>query len=94
MTVALRSPKSIGALVSVDNSPVNATLKSNFYKYTRGMRDIEAAKVTRQAQADDILKAYEEVSRSQKQHLVELGVGYVTESRFRPYQYGNSFSPT
>ncbi len=64
MTVALRRPTSIEALVSVDNVPVDATLKSKFHEYTKGMRDIELAKVKRQAQADDILKTYEEVSRS------------------------------
>ena len=62
MTVALRGPTSIGGLVSVDNAPLDVTLKSCFQKYTKGMRDIEAAKVTGQGQADEILKKYEEVS--------------------------------
>jgi hypothetical protein len=62
MTIALRNFTSIGALVSVDNAPVDAALKSNFHRYIQGMRDIEAAKVTRQAQADEVLKLYEEVS--------------------------------
>ena len=64
MTVALRDPVSIGALISVDNAPADVTLKSNFNKYTRGLRDIEAAKVARQAEADEMLKAYEEVCNS------------------------------
>lgn len=62
MTIALRSSTSIGAMVSVDNAPSNATLESNFHRYIQGMRDIEAAKVTRQAQADEVLRFYEEVS--------------------------------
>ena len=63
MAIALRHPPLIGALISVDNAPVDATLKSSFHKYTQGMWDVESAKVTKQAQADDILKNYEEVSR-------------------------------
>ena len=61
MTVALRSPQLVGALIPVDNSPVDANLKSSFHKYVQGMRDIEDAQVKRQAEADDILKKYEEV---------------------------------
>ena len=68
MTVALRRPPLIGALVSVDNAPVDATLQSSFQRYTEGLRDIESAKVTRQTQADDILKNYEEVSSEWNQH--------------------------
>lgn len=63
MTVALRSPHLVGALIPVDNAPVDANLKSDFHKYVQGMRDIEEAKVKRQAEADDILKKYEEVGR-------------------------------
>ena len=63
MTVALRSPHLVGALIAVDNAPVDANLKSNFHKYVQGMRDIEEAQVKRQAEADDILKKYEEVGR-------------------------------
>lgn len=62
MTVALRSPHLVGALIPVDNAPVDANLKSDFHKYIRGMREIEEAQVKRQAEADDILKKYEEVS--------------------------------
>lgn len=61
MTVALRSPHLVGALIPVDNAPVDANLKSDFHKYIHGMRDIEEAQVKRQAEADDILKKYEEV---------------------------------
>lgn len=61
MTVALRSPQLVGALIPVDNSPVDANLKSGFHKYVQGMRHIEDAQVKRQAEADDILKKYEEV---------------------------------
>ena len=63
MTVALRSPHLVGALIPVDNAPVDANLKSDFHKYVQGMRDIEEAQVKRQAEADDILKKYEEVGQ-------------------------------
>ena len=61
MTVALRSPKLVGAIVPVDNAPADANLKSDFHKYIQGMRDIEEAQVKKQIEADDILKKYEEV---------------------------------
>lgn len=62
MTLALRSPGIIQDLVSVDNAPLDAVLLSNFGKYIQGMKKIESAGVSRQAEADRILKDYEEVS--------------------------------
>ena len=62
MTVALRSPNTVSALIPVDNAPVNAPLKSDFSKYVEGMQHIESAGVTKQSDADAILKDYEEVS--------------------------------
>ncbi|KAI9881379.1 MAG: hypothetical protein M1830_003386 [Pleopsidium flavum] len=59
MTVALRSPSIVGALISVDNAPVDAILKSDFANYIQGMKRIEDAQVTKQFEADDILKQYE-----------------------------------
>ncbi|OOF90299.1 hypothetical protein ASPCADRAFT_519313 [Aspergillus carbonarius ITEM 5010] len=59
MTVALDSPKLVSALVPVDNAPVNAPLKSDFGLYIRGMQHVEAANVTKQSEADEILKGYE-----------------------------------
>ena len=64
MTVALRSPQLVGALIPVDNAPVNASLQSDFNKYVQGLWDIEAAQVRRQVEADTILKKYEEVGFS------------------------------
>jgi hypothetical protein len=61
MTLALRFPDMINDLVSVDNAPMDAALLSNFGKYIQGMRKIEDAGVTRQAEADEILRDYEEV---------------------------------
>lgn len=61
MTVALRSPQLVGALIPVDNAPVDANLKDDFHKYVQGMRNIEEVQVKRQADADDILKKYEKV---------------------------------
>lgn len=61
MTVALRSPERVSALIPVDNAPVNAALKSDFPKYVRGMQRVESARVSKQSDADKILKDYEEV---------------------------------
>ncbi|GAB7343668.1 hypothetical protein MBLNU457_1657t2 [Dothideomycetes sp. NU457] len=59
MTVGLRNRVPISALVSVDNAPVDAALKSDFAAYVRGMNAITAAKVTKQSEADAILAEYE-----------------------------------
>jgi len=61
MAVALRKPSIVGNLVSVDNAPVDAALKSDFGKYITGMKKVEAAGVRKQSEADEILQAYEEV---------------------------------
>lgn len=61
MAVALRAPERVSALIPVDNAPVNAALKSDFPKYVRGMQKIEAAKVSKQSDANKILEDYEEV---------------------------------
>lgn len=45
----------------MDNAPVDATLRSDFAKYTQGMKRIEDAQITKQSEADDILKHYEKV---------------------------------
>ncbi|KAF7586567.1 hypothetical protein BBP40_008666 [Aspergillus hancockii] len=60
MTVALDSPGLVSALVPVDNAPVNAPLKGDFGKYVQGMQHIEAKNVSKQSDADKILKDYEE----------------------------------
>ena len=62
MTLALQSPGTVNDIVSVDNAPIDAALLSSFGKYVQGMRRIEEAGITRQAEADAILKDYEEVS--------------------------------
>jgi len=59
MVVALRSRASISALVSVDNAPVDAALKSDFAKYVQGMRKIEDSRVKKQSEADAILAEFE-----------------------------------
>jgi len=61
MVVALRSPSLVANLIPIDNSPVDAALKSDFGQYVLGMHKIEQAKVTKQSEADEILKQYEEV---------------------------------
>ncbi|PBP16963.1 hypothetical protein BUE80_DR012313 [Diplocarpon rosae] len=64
MTLALRSPDLIHDLVSVDNAPVDVALQSNFAEYIRGMKKIEEARVIRQAEADEVLRTYEEPPRA------------------------------
>jgi hypothetical protein len=61
MTLALRRPEIVSDIVSVDNAPIDAALLSEFGKYVQGMKKIEAAGVSKQAEADSILKDYEEV---------------------------------
>jgi pimeloyl-ACP methyl ester carboxylesterase len=60
MTLALKNPDLIADIISVDNAPLDAALLSNFGKYVQGMKKIEQAGVTRQAEADAILNDYEE----------------------------------
>jgi pimeloyl-ACP methyl ester carboxylesterase len=68
MTLALRFPTSYSGLVSVDNAPVDAALKSDFSTYVKAMREIEeknqaafaaSGKGFRQSDADAILRKYE-----------------------------------
>lgn len=61
MTLALKSPELVQDIVAVDNAPVDAVLESSFAKYIQGLKKIEAANVTRQAEAIEILMEYESV---------------------------------
>jgi pimeloyl-ACP methyl ester carboxylesterase len=62
MSVALRSPETVARVVAVDNAPIDTTLSRTFASYVRGMKKIEEANITRQSEADAILKNYEEVN--------------------------------
>ena len=66
MTVALRSPRLVSALIPVDNAPLRSSLPSDFAKYVRSMQEVESAKVTKTSDADKILQKYEEVSTQKK----------------------------
>ena len=64
MVLALRSPPSYSGLVPVDNSPVDAALKSDFDTYVQGMREVEEKNTNtttplKQSDADAILTKYE-----------------------------------
>lgn len=59
MTVALHAPTKIANLISVDNAPVDAALRSNFATYIQGLRRVDDARVARQADADAILQPFE-----------------------------------
>ena len=72
MTLALRSPNLVGALIPVDNAPVDALLMSKFTKYVRGLRAIEEARITKQVEADDILQKYEQVRCTRRSHCRDL----------------------
>lgn len=63
MTVALRSPSLLRALVPVDNAPIDANLKSDFHIYVQGMREIEDRHVSKHKDADKILERYEKAGR-------------------------------
>ena len=63
MSVALRSPHLIRALVPVDNAPVQARLESNFHVYIKALQEIEERRPKKQVEADHILQKYENVSR-------------------------------
>ena len=67
MTLALREPSLVKDVISVDNAPLDAAIGSEFAKYIRGMKKIDEAGVTRQAEADKILQDYEEVCSSCKE---------------------------
>lgn len=62
MTVALRSPEKISNIIAVDNAPVDAVMESGFGGYIRGMKKIEDANISRQADADKILQEIEPVT--------------------------------
>ena len=64
MTIALRGKCPIESVISVDNAPADAALKSDFGRLVQGMQKIVDAKVTKQTQADAILQDYEKVSLS------------------------------
>ena len=61
MTVALRSPHLLRALVPVDNAPVDVSLSAEFPKYVQAMKEIDEVQPRKQAEADEILEKYEKV---------------------------------
>ena len=85
MTLALRSPKRISAMISVDNAPVDAMLKSDFGKYVQGMRMIEDANVTKQVEADAILKTVEKVHGLLLYENQGLSIDWKHRYRLFPY---------
>jgi hypothetical protein len=61
MTLSLREPKLLGALISVDNAPIITPLEGTFSRYIQGMRDIEKLNITKRGEADQIMSLYEKV---------------------------------
>jgi hypothetical protein len=61
MCVALSWPNKVANLIPVDNAPVDAALKSDFGTFVQGMREVANRQVTKQSEADEILKPYAKV---------------------------------
>lgn len=61
MHLALRAPDLISAIISVDNSPNKTKLSEKFPAYIKYMQEIENAGVTKQSEADEILRRVEPV---------------------------------
>jgi len=61
MALALHEPDLIESIIAVDNAPVDVRLESDFARYIQGMKKIDEAGVTKQAEADKILEPYEKV---------------------------------
>ncbi|KAI8373977.1 Alpha/Beta hydrolase protein [Choanephora cucurbitarum] len=59
MATALQHPEMVSKLVVVDMPPVAMTLSRNFATYVDAMKEIEAANVSKQSEADKILAKYE-----------------------------------
>ncbi|KAF9898998.1 hypothetical protein BX616_003381 [Lobosporangium transversale] len=55
MTIALNQTP-IDRLIVVDIAPINAKIPSEFAKYVESLKEIQAARIRRQSEADDILK--------------------------------------
>lgn len=72
MALALQSPDLVADVVAVDNAPVDVTLSRDFAEYVRGMKKIDAAGVTRQSEASEILREYEEVRNTQTHYTTFL----------------------
>ena len=64
MTLSLNSPDIVHSLISVDNAPVSSALSNDFTKYIIAMEEVDAAEVTTQKKADEIIRQYESVSPS------------------------------
>jgi pimeloyl-ACP methyl ester carboxylesterase len=58
MTMALRRPTHYSGICPVDNSPIDAALKSDFGTYVAAMREVEEKRPGRQSDADAILKKH------------------------------------
>lgn len=83
MALALQYPSLIQDIVSVDNAPANIMFPSDFSRYIEGMQKIEAAKVQKQSEADEILQGYVE-SLPVRQFL--LGNLYRTEDKSQRFK--------
>lgn len=93
MTLALRSPEMISNFVAVDNAPVDIALNSDFLKYIRAMKKIQDADITRQAEADEILQAFEEVQTPAQTHRHDFAANSAQSLPIRQFLLGNLYRP-
>ncbi|KAL0075794.1 Alpha/Beta hydrolase protein [Phycomyces blakesleeanus] len=59
MTTAFKAPETVSKLIVVDMPPVSLKVSSNFATYVEAMKEIEAAKVRKQSEADALLARHE-----------------------------------
>ncbi|KAI8378180.1 Alpha/Beta hydrolase protein [Choanephora cucurbitarum] len=59
MYVALQQPEMVSKLIVVDIAPVHSPLTREYHDHIRIMREIQSRRLTRQKEADDILKTVE-----------------------------------
>ncbi len=81
MTLALRSPQLVGALISIENSPVDVALKGDFTRYIQGMKRVEEANLTKHSEAGKIFDEYEKVLNHLRPLLLKLPPSHSPVSR-------------
>lgn len=64
MVLALQFPSLIRDIVSVDNAPIENSLSRSFNLFIEGMKKVEQEEITRQSEAENILRKYVEVSKT------------------------------
>lgn len=58
MLAAMKEPKLVSKLVVADMPPISMPLSTDFQTYIEAMKEVEAANVQKQSEADEILRKY------------------------------------